>query len=176
MAQTRPSPPSSRRKYLALAARAQELLNQRNDPSSWIESNLFLRDKDRRVIPFLFNWAQEEYYQHRTPRVLICKPRQMGFATEICGLFSADTILRPSTTSVMVTHELDSASRIFRIVQLFWEGAPRVPCPAKDGVRAGDGGETPEGHDGVLGRRPFLACLTSVACRCLATDSIAARC
>ncbi len=35
--------------------------------------------------------------------------------------FFADTLLRPNTTSVIVAHDYDSAERIFRIVQLFWE-------------------------------------------------------
>jgi hypothetical protein len=109
---------------LALAERAQELLNQRDDPRSWIESNLFIRDKHRRVIPFRFNWPQDHYWGYRTPFDVILKPRQLGFTTQVCGLFFADTILRPNTTSVMVAHDLESTKRIFRIIQLFWERLP----------------------------------------------------
>jgi hypothetical protein len=48
----------------------------------------------------------------------------MGFTTLICGLYFADTLLRPNTTSVIVAHDIDSAEKIFRIVQLFWERLP----------------------------------------------------
>jgi len=65
-----------------------------------------------------------DYYDHRTRRDVILKPRQLGFSTQICGLFFADTLLRPNTTSVIVAHDTDSSEKIFRIVQLFWERLP----------------------------------------------------
>ena len=124
MTNPRPLPAFARRKYLALAARAQQMLEQRNDPRSWIESNLFIRDKHRQVIPFHFNWPQADYWGYRSSMDVILKPRQLGFTTLVCGLFFADTLLRPNTTSVMVAHDLESTKRIFRIVQLFWERLP----------------------------------------------------
>jgi hypothetical protein len=77
------------------------------------------------VIPFIFNPAQVDYYEHRTRRDAILKPRQLGFTTLVCGLFFADTVLRPNTTSVIVAHDTDSSEKIFRIVQLFWERLPQ---------------------------------------------------
>ncbi len=67
-----------------------------------------------------------DYYDHRTRRDIILKPRQLGFTTLICGLFFADTLLRPNTTSVIVAHDTDSSEKIFRIVQLFWERLPEA--------------------------------------------------
>ena len=52
------------------------------------------------MIPFRFNWPRAHYYGYRTPFDVILKPRQLGFTTLVCGLFFADTILRPNTTSV----------------------------------------------------------------------------
>jgi len=100
------------------------MLESRRNPRPWIERNLQIRTKDRRVVPFVFNPAQVDYYEHRTRRDAILKPRQLGFTTEICGLFFADTLLRPNTTSVIVAHDTDSSEKIFRIVQLFWERLP----------------------------------------------------
>ena len=76
------------------------------------------------MIPFLLNAAQVDYWDHRTLRDMILKPRQLGFTTLICGLFFADTLLRLNTTSVIVAHDTDSSEKIFRIVQLFWERLP----------------------------------------------------
>jgi len=126
VASSKPVPAFVRRNYLALAARAQEVLDRRNDPRSWIESNLFIRDKQRQVIPFHFNWPQADYWGRRSLLDVILKPRQLGFTTLVCGLFFADTLLRPNTTSVMVAHDLESTKRIFRIVQLFWERLPEA--------------------------------------------------
>ena len=100
------------------------MLEARQNPRPWIERNLQIRTKDRRIVPFVFNAAQVDYYEHRTKRDVILKPRQLGFTTEICGLFFADTLLRPNTTSVIVAHDTDSSEKIFRIVQLFWERLP----------------------------------------------------
>jgi hypothetical protein len=108
-------------KFTALADYAEWLLDRRRDPRPWIEENLWIRTKDRRVIPFGFNAVQQDYYAHRTPWDIILKPRQQGFTTIICALFFADGLLRPNTTSVIVAHDFDSSEKIFRIVQLFWE-------------------------------------------------------
>ncbi|MFB3883353.1 MAG: hypothetical protein ACE149_18965 [Armatimonadota bacterium] len=102
------------------------MLERRRNPRPWIERNLQIRTKDRRVVPFAFNSAQVDYYDHRTRRDIILKPRQLGFTTLICGLFFADTLLRPNTTSVIVAHDTDSSEKIFRIVQLFWERLPEA--------------------------------------------------
>ena len=117
-------PDDGRQKYLDLIARTQRILQERSDPRPWIEANLWIRTKRRLVVPFHFNPAQVDYHGYRTPRDLILKPRQLGFTTLVCGLFFADTLLRPNTTSVMVAHDLESTKRIFRIVQLFWERLP----------------------------------------------------
>lgn len=132
MPETQPNSPtpSSRPRWLSssrcrkIARRLKQLLQSRQHPRPWIEANLQIRTKDRRVVPFYLNAAQVDYYEHRTSRDTILKPRQLGFTTLICGLFFADTILRPNTTSVIVAHDTDSSEKIFRIVQLFWERLP----------------------------------------------------
>ena len=119
-----PPLPSSARVRRMLEAELAAVLETRRNPRPWIEANLWIRTKDRRVIPFLLNAAQVDYWDHRTLRDIILKPRQLGFTTVICGLFFADTLLRPNTTSVIVAHDTDSSEKIFRIVQLFWERLP----------------------------------------------------
>ncbi len=96
----------------------------RINPRPWIEENLWIRDKLRQVIPFRLNWAQIDYFEHRTQWDIILKARQLGFTTEISALFFADTLLRPNTTSLLVAHDIDSAKMLFRIVRLFWERLP----------------------------------------------------
>ena len=108
----------------ALAALAARILDLRGDPRPWIEQNLWIRSKHRRVIPLHFNAAQADYYEHRTLRDLILKPRQLGFTTVVEALFFADSLLRPNTTSVMIAHNLESTEQIFGIVQLFVERLP----------------------------------------------------
>jgi len=111
--------------YAALAELAEGLLALRENPRPWIEANLWIRDKQRRVVPFLLNEVQRDYHAHATAWDLVLKARQQGFTTLICGRFFADCLLRRNTTSVIVAHDYDSAERIFRIVQLFWERLPQ---------------------------------------------------
>jgi hypothetical protein len=124
MAKTRRLIAPSPRIYLALADRARELLVQRSDPRCWIESNLWLRGKDQRMVPFRLWPAQAHWYRRRSGCDVILKARQLGFTSLICALYLADTVLRPNTISVMVAHDLDSVERIFQIVRLFWERLP----------------------------------------------------
>lgn len=102
----------------------EDLLELRADPRPWIEANLWIRTKGREVVPFHFNWAQSDYYAHRTLADIILKPRQLGFTTLISALFFADCLLRPNTASVIVAHDFDSTERIFRIIKLFFEHLP----------------------------------------------------
>ena len=115
-------------RYLGLKEHAERLLALRRDPRPWIEANLWIRTKDRRVIPFAFNDVQADYYDRRSAADIILKPRQLGFTTLICGLYFADCLLRPNTTSVIMAHDIDSSEKTFRIVDLFWE---RLPAAAR---------------------------------------------
>jgi hypothetical protein len=103
-----------------------EILEERDDPRGWIERYLWIRTKDRRVIPLHFNAAQRDYWEHRTAWDIILKPRQLGFTTLISAMFFADTLLRPNTVSALIAHDLESTQKIFGIVKLFWERLPAV--------------------------------------------------
>ena len=105
-----------------------------------MEENLWIRDKQRKVIPFHLNDVQRDYNRHRTTRDIILKARQEGFTTFIEGLFFADCILRDNTTSVLVAHDLDSTQKIFEIAKTFWERLPadlrrRLGEPKRDNRR-----------------------------------------
>ena len=122
---------NSRSPYKHALEEIDRVLAQRVDPIGWIESDLWLRTKQRTVAPFLLNPAQRDYYRQRTNRDLILKARQLGFTTDTCGLFFADTLLNPNTISVIVAHDADSSQRIFQIVHLFQQ---RLPDPEKQQI------------------------------------------
>ena len=90
----------------------------------WIQTNLYIRDKRRRIIPLVLTEVQRYYYQGRTRRDLILKARQQGITTLIEALFFCDCVRRPNTTSVLVVHDLDSAQKIFEIARLYWQMLP----------------------------------------------------
>jgi hypothetical protein len=100
------------------------LQSWRRDPRRFIESFCYIRDKDRRTVQLCFNYVQQEYYEHRTSRDIILKPRQMGFTTVICALFLVDTLLHENTHSVIVAHNAEAAQIIFEIVLYMWRHLP----------------------------------------------------
>jgi len=115
---------ATRNDYLLLAEMGKRILALRKDPRAWIEANLQIRSKDRRIIPLRLNGPQTDYYEHRTSRSIILKARQVGVTTLITALFFSDCLTRPNTISVLVAHDLESAERIFRIIKLFWDKLP----------------------------------------------------
>jgi len=117
---------SRSRAYADLAQEVEQLIALGDDPRPWIEANLWLRTKQRAVVPFRLNPAQLDYYHKRTDRDIILKARQLGFTTLTCGLFFADTLLNPNTISVIVAHDADSSQRIFQIVHLFQRRLPEA--------------------------------------------------
>ena len=88
---------------------------------AWIETFLEISTKEQTIEPLLFNACQMDFYGHFSGRDIILKPRQLGFTTLACGLYFADTLLTPNTTSVIVAHEATSTEKIFQKVKLFWE-------------------------------------------------------
>lgn len=104
----------------------EELLRLREDPQEWIERHLFIRTKEAQTELLRFNAAQRAYYEGRTAFDLILKARQLGFTTENCALFLADCLLRPNITSVIVAHDAESTTRIFRIVHEMWDRMPEA--------------------------------------------------
>lgn len=103
---------------------AQQLLNWRQDPRSFIERFCYIRDKQRQTVPLVLNPAQADYYRHCTRRDLILKPRQIGFTTYNCARFLADTLLRSNTYSAIVAHNAESTETIFEIVTFMWNQLP----------------------------------------------------
>jgi hypothetical protein len=112
--------------YADLVREVEQLIALGADPLPWIEASLWLRTKQRTVVPFRLNAAQRDYYRQRTNRDMILKARQLGFTTLTCGLFFADTLLTPNTISVIVAHDADSSQRIFQIVHLFQQRLPEA--------------------------------------------------
>lgn len=99
------------------------------DPKFFIESLVEITDKDRHVIPFIFNPAQEVYIQNRTNKDIILKPRQLGFSTVIMALFLHDTMFVPNTTSVIIAHTTEAAATLFDRVKFMFYSIPEVFRP-----------------------------------------------
>lgn len=101
------------------------------DHKFFIETFLSIKDKERRIIPFLFNPIQEIFYKKYSElnkvgirSHMILKPRQLGFTTLVCALFLTECILVPNTTAAIIAHDAESTARIFEITKLLYEKLP----------------------------------------------------
>lgn len=102
----------------------EQLRAARNDPRQWIERHILIRTKDRLFVPLHLNAIQQAYYERRTARDLILKPRQVGFTTLNSALLLGDTLLRPNTYSAIVAQDAPSSERIFGTIRMMWGRLP----------------------------------------------------
>ncbi len=90
----------------------------------WIETNLWIRNKDRRQILLEFNEIQERYWQEESDYGIILKYRQGGISTLKLAEYFEDTVHHPNTVTVIVAHDLESTKKLFRIVKLYYDRLP----------------------------------------------------
>jgi len=109
------------------------------NPRYYVENCLKIRDVNKRLIPFLFNHAQEKLYKTirraekkgRLVRVNILKARRLGMSTLIQGLIFHDTATHQNVKSVITAHTLGSSRAIFNISELFYDSLPPAIRPMK---------------------------------------------
>lgn len=106
-----------------------------DNPNRLRFSDLKIRTKDKRLIPFRPNKVQTKFIRdfdstwtpEKPPpkltniRDLNLKGRQFGITTMLAGWFFIDTQSSPNTASVMMAHDADASERLFRIIQTFHE-------------------------------------------------------
>ncbi|MBS1702902.1 MAG: hypothetical protein JST12_14655 [Armatimonadetes bacterium] len=96
-----------------------------------------IQTKDRRVIPFVPNYYQQQWLDEVLPgwrvndfsgfrglREMFLKARQLGFSTLLEVLLFIDTINTPNTTTVIIAQDDVTATNIFGMVKLMYESLP----------------------------------------------------
>lgn len=94
------------------------------DRRAYIEKNMYIRTKDKKVINFLFNPIQALYWMEKTKRDIILKPRQLGFSTLKIAEFFERVINEKNVTAVIIAHDADSTQKMFQTVQLMYLNLP----------------------------------------------------
>lgn len=95
-------------------------------PKEYIQERLFIRTKAKQVVPLRFNPIQEMYWEWKTTRDIILKPRQLGFSTLTLARFFECVINEENVTAVVVAHDADSTQKLFQTVQLMYERLPEA--------------------------------------------------
>ncbi|WMM26671.1 hypothetical protein RBU61_08330 [Tissierella sp. MB52-C2] len=90
----------------------------------YIEKYLYIKTKDKELIPLPFNPIQSMYWGNKTKRDIILKPRQLGFTTLKVAEYFERIINEKNVTAVIIAHNNDSTQKIFAAVQLMYENLP----------------------------------------------------
>jgi len=85
-------------------------------------SRYFLKilNKQKQLVPLIYNPAQAHFMKNRTGRDLILKARQLGFSTAIQGELFRRAITG-TTTSMTMAHDDGTTQKLRRIQERFWE-------------------------------------------------------
>ena len=80
-----------------------------------------IRTKDKKLIKFKKNKAQEYFEKHKTGRDIILKARQLGFTTYIQLNYLEKALYYPNSVSATIADKAENANKIFRIGKLAWD-------------------------------------------------------
>ena len=94
------------------------------DPRYLIEAGFMVINKDKQVVPFLFNDIQNAFYDERTIRDDLLKPGQIGMSTMILAILTIKFLLVPNAWCVCISHEAEATARLFEKVQFFLDNLP----------------------------------------------------
>lgn len=82
----------------------------RADPKYFIERFFWVIDKERKKIPFIFNYPQKKYYANRSNKDLILKARKEGLSTLIEALFLHACLFGKNVNAVTMSHTMDDTT------------------------------------------------------------------
>lgn len=84
----------------------------------WIQKLLKIQNKRGKQVPFIFNTAQNYYWEKRTRRNIILKARQKGL-TKVIDADQLLDCLRKPTNAVVISHEKEATTRLFKAVRYY---------------------------------------------------------
>jgi hypothetical protein len=109
------------------------------DDEYYIENCLWIRTKEKALIPFVLNRPQRKVHNlitslrasNRPVRVVCLKARQMGMSTYFGGLLFKDTTTKHYVNTVIMAHKDDPSVELFSMYTLFYQKLPSDMRPMK---------------------------------------------
>lgn len=95
-----------------------------------IESFMRIDTKEQTIVPFKLNIVQLAFLFHRTGRDVLLKARQHGLTTFMLAYYLWQTITRPATRTVVVTHEKEASEALLARARLMYSSIPQFIRPA----------------------------------------------
>ena len=108
------------------------------DPVDFIETFVWIYDKNKNLVPFILNNVQLDYEVNSSfrgepfqgQRDLILKARQFGFTTLKLAEYFHNTITIPGTMTVIASHRTKTSQKILEKVKMMYEMLPAEIRPS----------------------------------------------
>jgi hypothetical protein len=90
------------------------------DPARFAAEMLYIRNREKRLAPLVWNRAQRHFHGTRSRRDLILKARQLGFSTYIQGELFRRAITG-SRTTLTLSNDSENTSKLRRMADRFYD-------------------------------------------------------
>lgn len=99
----------------------------------FMRQQIKIRDEHSEIVPLVLNEPQKallkeicDCLREKKPiRLVVLKARQMGFSTFIAALIFVLTMFQPYRNAIIIAHNRDSASEIFKMYKRFYDYLPK---------------------------------------------------
>lgn len=98
----------------------------------YIEKFIKIIDKNNKLIPLKFNYAQQKLYntikelkqQNKPVRIIILKARQLGLSTGTESILFSNTVLGFNIKTGIITHKTEATNNLFKMSKLMYQNLP----------------------------------------------------
>lgn len=104
----------------------------------YIENYLKIVNKEGKLVPLKFNYAQQILYdtikklksENKLVRIIILKARQLGLSTATGGIFNSNTLLNFNVKTGIITHKSEATSNLFNMYKIMYQNLPEQLKPS----------------------------------------------
>lgn len=96
-----------------------EIIARLLEPQYFIESCLFIVDKNSNKVPFIWRRAFSKWWENHSSDDFIIKSRKMGFSAGITALWLHACVFKKNTRAVIVSHEEGATQRLLDRVRYY---------------------------------------------------------
>ncbi len=101
------------------------------DPKFFIETFLYIKNKNGKTVPFTLNSIQKKYLKIRGRFNIVLKARQIGMSTILLADEFRKSVLFPGTNVLLIAQDSDTTTRMFETMKLFYNNLPDYIKPPK---------------------------------------------
>ncbi len=95
-----------------------------DDPILWCGNFVKIVDNNNKLVPFVFNDAQKDFWRNKGRFNCIAKTRQLGFSTMMLGIMLWSSHRIPNSQYLMVTDKGENTQNLFQRLKNMYDSLP----------------------------------------------------